>query len=88
MLQVTAAQQNDGRVELWVTDNEEQLWTMWQTSPGGNWTGWTLFGGVSGGVRAGGASMVSGQRPGLEPAGPDALSGGLGKGVEEQAEPA
>jgi len=26
--------------------------------------------------------------PTLEPAGPDGLSGGLGKGVEEQAEPA
>jgi hypothetical protein len=38
--EVTAAQQNDGRVELWVTDPEEQLWTMWQTSPGGNWSGW------------------------------------------------
>ena len=39
--QVTAAQQNDGRVELWVTDNDEQLWTMWQTSPGGGWSGWS-----------------------------------------------
>src|SRR5437667_41667 len=39
--QVTAAQQNDGRVELWVTDNDEQLWTMWQTSPGGDWTAWS-----------------------------------------------
>ena len=38
--QVAAAQQNDGRVQLWVTDNDQQLWTMWQTSPGGYWSGW------------------------------------------------
>ena len=38
--QITAAQQNDGRVELWATDNDEQLWTTWQTTPGGYWSGW------------------------------------------------
>ena len=38
VLQVAAAQQNDGRCQLWVTDMQEQLWSMWQTAPGGNWT--------------------------------------------------
>jgi hypothetical protein len=38
--EIAAAQQNDGRVELWATDNDEQLWTMWQTTPGGYWSGW------------------------------------------------
>ena len=41
MLQVTAAQQNDGRVALWVTDQQEQLWCIWQTSPGGGWSAWS-----------------------------------------------
>ena len=41
VLQIAAAQQNDGRCELWATDNSQQLWTMWQTAPGGGWTGWS-----------------------------------------------
>lgn len=41
VIQVAAAQQNDGRCQLWVTDNQQQLWTMWQTAPGGNWTAWS-----------------------------------------------
>lgn len=41
VLQVAAALQNDGRCQLWATDNDQQLWTMWQTAPGGNWTGWS-----------------------------------------------
>lgn len=40
-LQVTASQQNDGRVQLWATDTMQRLWACWQTSPGGNWTGWS-----------------------------------------------
>ena len=40
VLQIAAAQQNDGRVQLWVTDKMQQLWTMWQTSPGGDWSAW------------------------------------------------
>jgi hypothetical protein len=26
--------------ELWVTDFDGQIWTNWQTSPGGSWSGW------------------------------------------------
>jgi len=40
-VEVTAAQQNDGRVQLWVIDTKDQLWSCWQTSPGGDWTGWS-----------------------------------------------
>src|SRR5262249_33722090 len=29
-----------GRVELWAIDSKDQVWTIWQTSPGGDWTGW------------------------------------------------
>jgi len=41
VLQVTACQQNDGRVQLWVTDQKQQLWSIWQTSPGGGWSAWS-----------------------------------------------
>jgi hypothetical protein len=41
VLQVTACQQNDGRVQLWVTDQQQQLWSIWQTSPGGGWSAWS-----------------------------------------------
>lgn len=41
VMQVTACQQNDGRVQLWVTDQQEQLWSIWQTSPGGGWSAWS-----------------------------------------------
>ena len=40
VLQVAAAQQNDGRVQLWALDQQEQIWSIWQTSPGGGWTAW------------------------------------------------
>jgi hypothetical protein len=40
-IELTAAQQNDGRVQLWALDTKNQLWSCWQTSPGGNWTGWS-----------------------------------------------
>lgn len=40
VLDVAAAQQNDGRVQLWALDQKLQLWSAWQTSPGGDWTGW------------------------------------------------
>ena len=35
---VTAADQNDGRVQLFLIDDQLQLWSAWQTSPGGGWT--------------------------------------------------
>ncbi|HYN85806.1 MAG TPA: hypothetical protein VER32_11155 [Pyrinomonadaceae bacterium] len=41
LIEVTAAQQNDGRVQLWGLDTKRQLWSSWQTSPGGNWTHWS-----------------------------------------------
>ena len=41
VVQAAAAQQNNGCVQLWVTDNEQQLWSIWQTSPGGDWAGWS-----------------------------------------------
>jgi hypothetical protein len=40
-VQLAAAQQNDGRVQIWAIDTYLQLWSCWQTSPGGNWTGWS-----------------------------------------------
>lgn len=41
VLQVAACQQNDGRCQVFVTDDQMQLWATWQTSPGGGWTGWS-----------------------------------------------
>ncbi len=38
---ISAAQQNNGNVQLFVIDPESRLWTASQTSPGGNWTGWS-----------------------------------------------
>ena len=38
----TAAQQNDGRVQLWAIDTKLQLWSWYQTLPGGNWTAWSV----------------------------------------------
>ncbi|PYS49300.1 MAG: hypothetical protein DMF68_10450 [Acidobacteria bacterium] len=42
VIDIAASQQgaNDGRVELWALDQKQQLWTCWQTAPGGNWTSW------------------------------------------------
>jgi hypothetical protein len=40
-VEITAAQQNDGRVQLWALDTKQQLWSCWQTSPGGDWTAWS-----------------------------------------------
>jgi hypothetical protein len=39
-VEITAAQQNDGRVQLWALDTKGQLWSCWQTSPGGGWVSW------------------------------------------------
>src|SRR5215207_8382503 len=38
--ELAAAQQNDGRVQVFALDMMLQLWTTWQTSPGGNWVAW------------------------------------------------
>lgn len=40
-IEITAAQQNDGRVQLWALDTKRQLWSCYQTSPGGDWTAWS-----------------------------------------------
>jgi hypothetical protein len=40
VLQIAACQQNDGRCQLFATDEKMQLWTIWQTSPGGDWSSW------------------------------------------------
>lgn len=40
-LDVSAAQQNNGNVQLFVVDQNSRLWTASQTSPGGSWTNWS-----------------------------------------------
>ena len=40
-IEVTASQQNDGRVQLWALDTKLQLWSCYQTSRGGNWSSWS-----------------------------------------------
>jgi hypothetical protein len=40
-IDITAAQQNDGRVQLWVLTADNTLYSNYQTAPGGNWSGWT-----------------------------------------------
>ena len=39
--ELAAAQQNDGRVQFFALDMMLQLWSTWQTSPGGNWSAWS-----------------------------------------------
>ena len=41
LISITAAQQNDGTVRVWALDAANTLHSNAQTSPGGNWTGWT-----------------------------------------------
>ena len=40
-IEITAAQQSGGIVQLWALDTKRQLWSCYQTSPGGNWTAWS-----------------------------------------------
>jgi phospholipase C len=44
LISLAAAQQNDGTVRLWVVDANGALYSNAQTSPGGNWTGWSAAG--------------------------------------------
>ena len=44
LISVTAAQQNNGTVQIWVLDTNNLLYSNAQTSPGGNWTGWSPAG--------------------------------------------
>ncbi|WP_426043982.1 alkaline phosphatase family protein [Caulobacter sp. DWR3-1-2] len=41
LVSVAAAQQNDGKVRIWVVDANNVTYSNAQTSPGGNWTGWS-----------------------------------------------
>ncbi|MFL6163739.1 MAG: alkaline phosphatase family protein [Jatrophihabitantaceae bacterium] len=41
LISVAAAQQNDGTVRIWVIDADNTLYSNAQTSPGGDWTGWS-----------------------------------------------
>jgi phospholipase C len=41
LISLAAAQQNDGTVRLWVLDQHNQLYSNAQTSPGGDWAGWS-----------------------------------------------
>lgn len=43
VIDIAASQQGtgDARVQLWALDQKQQLWSCWQTSPGGDWTGWS-----------------------------------------------
>ena len=40
IIQVTACDQGDGCVQIFVLDYKQQIWTNTQTSPGGDWAGW------------------------------------------------
>ena len=40
--ELAAAQQNNGCVQFWGLDTKLQLWSTGQTSPGGNWTAWSI----------------------------------------------
>jgi hypothetical protein len=64
--ELAAAQQNDGRVALWVLDMRQQLWCIRQTSPGGDWSGWSGAGpnwnGAPKGMKKIAASQQGGNR--------------------------
>ena len=51
--------QNNRCAQLWVTDTKQQLWTMWQSEPGGNFFGWLDWNGSFAQV---GASQQGGAR--------------------------
>src|SRR5262249_50223963 len=38
--ELAACQRHDGTTQVWALDVKRQLWSTWQTSPGGNWNGW------------------------------------------------
>jgi hypothetical protein len=39
-IEVTACSQGDGKGALWALDTKQQLWAMFQESPGGKWGAW------------------------------------------------
>jgi phospholipase C len=41
---VAAAQQNDGTVRIWALDGNNELYSNAQTTPGGDWAGWSAAG--------------------------------------------
>ena len=44
LISITAAQQNNGMVRIWAVDASNALYSNAQTSPGGDWTGWSPAG--------------------------------------------
>ena len=40
-IEVSACMQGDGKAVLWGLDTKQQLWAMWQDSPGGKWGQWS-----------------------------------------------
>lgn len=38
--ELAAAQMKEGQTQFWALDPKLQLWSTWQTSPGGDWTPW------------------------------------------------
>jgi phospholipase C len=49
LISITAAQQNDGTVRIWAVDASNVLHSSAQISPGGDWTGWSVFSMFGGG---------------------------------------
>lgn len=41
VFELTAAEQNNGCVQLWAVTNMQQLISITQTSPGGGWNSWS-----------------------------------------------
>src|SRR5262245_13794394 len=37
----------DGRLEVFALTNQQQIWHIWQVSPGGDWAGWSLLSSAS-----------------------------------------
>jgi hypothetical protein len=41
-----AAQNADGRLEVFGVGTDNVLWHMWQTAPNNGWSGWVSLGGI------------------------------------------
>jgi hypothetical protein len=46
-----AAQNSDGRLEVFGIGFDDALWNIWQNSPGGGWSGWNQLGGPGAAVK-------------------------------------
>jgi hypothetical protein len=47
---VTAARSGDGRIEVFVVDDQDALWNVSQTAPAGAWSAWKSLGAPGGGL--------------------------------------